>query len=147
MASDTDGAVIWYTLDGTDPLTSETRQQYVEPIVINEETTVNAYAQAEGYLDSEVAKFHYTVKETSGVDDLYVGSLKVVALASNAGFKVCGVEQEAVVEVYDLSGKAAMAPITIQGDETILMDSVASGVYVVRVKSGDEVATLKLVKD
>ncbi|MDE6796155.1 MAG: chitobiase/beta-hexosaminidase C-terminal domain-containing protein, partial [Muribaculaceae bacterium] len=115
LASDTEGAVIWYTLDGTDPLTSETRQQYVEPIVINDETTVNACAQAEGYLDSEVATYHYTVKETSGVDDLYVGSLKVVALASNAGFKVYGVGEEAVVEVYDLTGKAAMAPITIQG--------------------------------
>lgn len=147
LASDTEGAEIWYTLDGTDPLTSDTRQQYVEPIVINAETTVNAYARAEGYLDSEVITYHYTVKETSGVDDLYVGSLKVVALASNAGFKVYGVEKEAVVEVYDLSGKVAMTPITIQGDETILMDGVAPGVYVVRVKSGDEVATLKLVKD
>ncbi|MDE6796154.1 MAG: T9SS type A sorting domain-containing protein, partial [Muribaculaceae bacterium] len=57
------------------------------------------------------------------------------------------VGEEAVVEVYDLTGKAAMAPITIQGDETILMDGVAPGVYVVRVQSGDEVATLKLVKD
>lgn len=54
-------AAIYYTLDGTTPSTDSTL--YVEPISINEDITVRAIAVKEGYTDSDIAEFIYTVVE------------------------------------------------------------------------------------
>lgn len=54
-------AAIYYTLDGTTPSTDSTL--YVEPISIDEDITVKAIAVKEGYADSDIAEFTYTVVE------------------------------------------------------------------------------------
>lgn len=64
----TEGANIWYTLDGSCPCDeSGTRIMYDgNPIVINDATTIKAMATAKDMYDSDVATFTYTV-ETSGI--------------------------------------------------------------------------------
>ena len=52
---------IYYTLDGSDPLTSATRQKYTAPITITGTKTLKAYAEANGS-KSEVYTFTYTYK-------------------------------------------------------------------------------------
>lgn len=54
-------AAIYYTLDGTTPSTESTL--YTEPISIDEDITVKALAVKEGYTDSDIAEFIYTVVE------------------------------------------------------------------------------------
>lgn len=54
-------AAIYYTLDGTTPSTESTL--YTEPISIDEDITVKAIAVKEGYADSDIAEFIYTVVE------------------------------------------------------------------------------------
>lgn len=54
-------ATIYYTLDGTTPSTDSIL--YTEPISIEEDITVRAIAVKEGYTDSDIAEFIYTVIE------------------------------------------------------------------------------------
>lgn len=54
-------AAIYYTLDGTTPSTDSAL--YAEPISITEDITVKAIAVKEGYTDSDIAEFVYTVME------------------------------------------------------------------------------------
>lgn len=60
-------ATIYYTLDGTTPNTSSSI--YTEPIMIEDTVTIMAYAVKEGYRDSDIAVFTYTVESGDDKDD------------------------------------------------------------------------------
>ncbi len=65
----TPGATIYYTTDGSDPTTSETKQEYTGPVFVEKTTTIKAYAvlgdgNGEGLFNntSAVASANYTLK-------------------------------------------------------------------------------------
>ena len=60
----TKGATIYYTTDGTDPTTSD--NEYTEPIVITDTTTIKAIAVKEGAKDSDIAVATYTKTQRDG---------------------------------------------------------------------------------
>ena len=63
LLSDDDDAKIWYTLDGTEPTTEST--PYDRPIVINDDNvTIKAIAQKDGFDPSEVVEYNYFVKQS-----------------------------------------------------------------------------------
>lgn len=61
ITSATEGATIYYTIDGTDP--SSNSSIYSEPIEITAATTIKAFASKSDYDDSEVATAAYTIKQ------------------------------------------------------------------------------------
>lgn len=67
----TEGATIWYTLDGTCPCTSDTRIKYEAPIVLNTvgDVTLRVMAEADGMADSQVATYVYHVTVATGISD------------------------------------------------------------------------------
>jgi hypothetical protein len=62
LASATEGATIYYTLDGSEPTTAST--VYSTPIEINEALTIKAFAVKDGMNDSAISSAEYTIKET-----------------------------------------------------------------------------------
>ncbi len=54
ITSETEGAVIYYTLDGTEPTAESTK--YEAAFAITKDTTVKAIATKDGYTDSDVAE-------------------------------------------------------------------------------------------
>lgn len=64
----TDGATIYYTLDGTTPSASD-GAKYTAPFPLTADATVSAIAILSGYNNSEVATATYTIKAVSGGDD------------------------------------------------------------------------------
>lgn len=68
LLSETAGAKIYYTLDGTFP--TQESKLYISPVVITQDTTIMAYAVRKGYIDSPTVTFRYTVKDTSGNGDV-----------------------------------------------------------------------------
>ena len=70
LSCSTEGAVIYYTLDGSNPSNSDTRILYNAPIVINEETTIRAVAVVEGKGESAVITWHYTVSATEAIKEV-----------------------------------------------------------------------------
>jgi hypothetical protein len=68
LTSETDGATIYYTLDGSCPCDNEARLTYNpdEPIVITEDNVViKAMAQGVDLPESDVKEFAYTLKKSS----------------------------------------------------------------------------------
>ena len=59
ISTATEGATIYYTIDGSDPTTSST--QYSGAINVSSTTTIKAIATAEGYNNSPVASATYTI--------------------------------------------------------------------------------------
>ena len=62
IACATEGASIYYTLDGTDPTANSTA--YTEAITISDTTTVKAIAMKEGMNNSEIASATYIITPT-----------------------------------------------------------------------------------
>lgn len=69
MYSITPGALIRYTLDGSDPQNSSTSRIYYAPMEVNVSTTVKAFAFKPGLLDSYTVKGEYLVTPP-GICDL-----------------------------------------------------------------------------
>ncbi|MEH6943872.1 endonuclease [Bacillus sp. JJ722] len=61
LSSTTTDANIFYTTDGTNPSSSQTKQPYSEPITINKDMTIKTYAEKEGLNPSVVKEYGYTV--------------------------------------------------------------------------------------
>ncbi len=71
LSSTTKNAKIYYTTDGSDPITSSSKAEYKEAIVIKNNATIKAYAKAENSDASAVTSEEYkiaTVKPGVGVE-------------------------------------------------------------------------------
>ena len=66
MSCTTDGAAIYYTMDGTTPTVAST--PYTAPIAITADCTIKAIA-IKGNASSEIAEFSYTIKSNPGPVD------------------------------------------------------------------------------
>lgn len=64
----TPGASIYYTLDGSDPVTGHTGQLYTGPVSVQPGSTLKAYAKAAGWADSAVLTEVYTRKSIDSHD-------------------------------------------------------------------------------
>ena len=62
MSCATEGTQIYYTLDGTDPVSSESRVRYLSPLTISETTTLRVIA-TDGNDYSEEVKITYTLQK------------------------------------------------------------------------------------
>lgn len=71
LSSDTYGAKIYYTTDGSDPLAG---QLYTAPITINADTRIRAIAMADGYSDSDAVDFSFTLRNFSSFTDVPAGA-------------------------------------------------------------------------
>jgi hypothetical protein len=58
ITTETDNAIIYYTIDGSEP--TENSNIYTEPIAISENTTLKAYGVKDGNNDSDIVTAEYT---------------------------------------------------------------------------------------
>ena len=65
-----EGATIYYTTDGSDPKTSETRIEYTlgQQLTFDETTTVRAIAMQDGYYSVEAESRTYTFVKSNGIE-------------------------------------------------------------------------------
>lgn len=88
LTTATEGATIYYTVDGTEPTTSS--DVYSEAITINEDTTIKAFAAADGLESSDVVTFTYTVLQQKTIAEVRAMTVGEYALTTGVVTAVLG---------------------------------------------------------
>ena len=149
LTCETEGSTIYYTLDGTCPCenTSSVIRYDGTPIVINETTTIKAIAYAEGMYESEVATFVYTVNNGSGIDEEKTGKYTVypqlvkdivnIDIPEDVSANVC---------IASVHGQTVYERKNMTGHNTVDMTGLTKGMYVVAIRNGGELVSIKIIK-
>lgn len=149
LTCETEGSTIYYTLDGTCPCenTSSVIRYDGTPIVINETTTIKAIAYAEGMYESEVATFVYTVNNGSGIDEEKTGKYTVypqlvkdivnIDIPDDVSANVC---------IASVHGQTVYERKNMTGHNTVDMTGLTKGMYVVAIRNGNELVSIKIIK-
>ena len=127
IACATDGATIYYTLDGTDPTTSST--VYSTAIAISTTTTVKAMAAKSGMANSDIASATYTIvtpaQETTytlitNANALVVGEKYIIVGIKGESYKALGKQNtnnRVGVDVTTSSNTITVTPATFATDD------------------------------
>ena len=129
IACATEGATIYYTLDGTDPTVNSTA--YTTAIAISDSTTVKAFAVKEGMTDSDIATAVYViniptppVQETNytlitNANALISGDKYIVVGIKGEAYKALGKQNtnnRAAVDVTPVNNVITLTPATTTDD-------------------------------
>ena len=134
LSCTTEGATIYYTLDGSCPCDEQNRIKYVGPITLPiGQVTLQAIAVREGMEDSDVAVYEYTVKSAVGIDAAKENH-HVDAYYENGCIVISGAKG-ASCRVFDLQGYE-LASLNRLGDPSRIK-LPKTDVYVVNILFGD----------
>ena len=110
LATETDDAQIFYTIDGSDPRSSGSAQLFTGSFGRESDTTVRAFATRDGYAESAVAERTYTASSFTMYDDFADGEINGTLWID--GSQLGGRVFEASTFVYP-SGASVATPGTI----------------------------------
>ena len=150
ISCDTEGAIIYYTTDGTNPTTNS--QVYAEPITVSETMTLKAIAVLDGE-ESGVVTAKYVIGEVisnpdkfvrvASVDDVKAGQRYIIACGSKA--KVASklnstylISTTVAVEADTITITDGAAIFVINGDQnsgyTLLNEETNEYLYAIQAK-------------
>ena len=143
------GAIIYYTLDGTDP--DEDSGDYGGSFVIAATSvqaspvTVKAIAMKAGMLNSALASATYTITPV-GIHDIQQNvSIYPNPTTSDVTLDLSGLNAK-TVELFSMNGQ--LLNTVVPTDETMIMSlsQYAAGIYFVRIHTDNGITTQKIVK-
>ena len=141
ISTATDGAIIYYTTDGTDPTTSSS--VYNSSINVSQTTTIKAIAVKEGIDNSAVATAEYTIVnlEHAGTEaDPYTVADARTAIDANIGKEgvyATGVVSEIVTAYNSKYGNISFDFVDSEGDSNTLRAYRCTGEEAANVQVGD----------
>ena len=155
LFTDTKGAAIYYTTDGTVP--DENANAYYALIQVTDSVTINAIAVKAGMKSSDIATATYVItgeaKDTSLINTSLPRAL--LAITPNPASGVARISWTGVINTHDgyrvvvTDSRGAVVNTTVitSGYTYYNMNtaSLADGVYFVKVQSGSSVAKGKLI--
>jgi hypothetical protein len=146
LSCTTENAVIYYTLDGSNPSTSDTRVQYNAPIIINEETTIKAVAVLEGKSESEVVTYHYTVAIGQAITEVNSHDRKVIPVHVHDAFEITGMDGNFSVSVFSMSGALQMRQEQVKSGQKVNAATLPTGIYLVVINGKEAYFTQRIIK-
>ena len=150
LSCETEGATIYYTLDGSCPCdNTDSRKVYDgTPIIINENITIKAMAMAPDMYESEVAEFTYIVDGTTGIDNITVnGKIQIYPLP--VGDKVnisAGGKAIKSVTISSMNGILVASSNKIATKVTLDVSTIAAGIYIINIQTEDGSYSRKILK-
>ena len=139
LACATEGAKIYYTVNGDAPTAQST--EYTAEIAIDSAMTIKAIAIKEGMENSKVAEAAYTIKTVAN-EDAELAGVRLYPNPNNGEFNV-SVPVRVQVEVFTVNGTLVKALTIAQGNTPIRLEN--SGIYFVRFTAENGQATVKRV--
>ena len=146
----TEGATIYYTLDGSCPCNETDARKVYDgtPIIINGSVTIKAMAIAPDMYESEVAEFSYIVDDAVGIDDVAVnGQILIYPLPVRDKVNIyAGGKTIKNVTVSSMNGvvvASAGKPVT---KVTLDVSRIPTGIYVINVTTDDGTFSRKILK-
>lgn len=125
LASETEGAKIYYTVDGTVPTAEST--EYTAAISIDKAMTIKAIAVMEGMVNSKVAEASYTIKVANEGKEL--AGVSLYPNPTEGEFYV-SVPVNANVEIFTVNGILVNRFDMVAGKQNVRLPN--SGIYFVR---------------
>ena len=138
IACATEGAVIYYTVNGSEPTAEST--EYKDEIAINEDMTIKAIA-IKGEAKSEVVEAAYTIDFTANEDEELAG-VSVYPNPSNGLFNI-ELPVAATIEVFASNGVLTQRVNAAAGVFTLTLDR--SGIYFLRIAGEGRTAIKRVV--
>jgi len=145
----TEGATIYYTLDGSCPCNETDARKVYDgtPIIINENVTIKAMAIAPDMYESEIAEFTYIVDGT-GIDDITVnGQIQIYPLP--VGDKVnisAGGKAIKSVTISSMNGVVVASANKPATTVTLDVSRIPTGIYIINVTTVDSTFSRKILK-
>ncbi len=148
----TGSATIWYTLDGSDPATSETRQKYIPEVTelkISETTTVRAIATSGAMSSEEATPAYYTLVRNNGVEfelvtsasQLIPGRAYVIVNRENSvALNTTQTELNRRAVAVTLVEDAGVQKVQVNDDVAIFTLGGSEGAYTFLTNTGDDAA-------
>ncbi len=140
----TDGATIYYTLDGTEPGTTTSTLVYGNAFVHpDEEFTIMAMGYKIDMMSSPVVTYHYI---PVGINEHKI-NVSVYPNPTTGQFRIQNSELRIQsVEVYDVFGKLISNTEVNDNDVTVDISNYTNGVYFTRIRTENGTVTKKVVK-
>jgi hypothetical protein len=112
LATATEGATIYYTIDGSNPTTEST--PYTVPIAVKASMTIKAIAVKAGMDDSQVAEFIYVIEAADKVPPAWSEGFPKAVDVTTSGFTLQAKIDEAGTAYYVVLSDEAGAPSAAQ---------------------------------
>ena len=150
LTCETEGATIYYTLDGSCPCDGTGSRKVYDgtPIVINETVTIKAMAVAPDMYESEVAEFVYIVDDESGIDDVTVNEqIQICPLPVRDKVNItAGGKTIKSVTVSSMNGVVVASSNKAATTVTLDVSKIPTGIYIINVQAGSATFSRKILK-
>lgn len=139
----TEGATIYYTLDGSCPCNEDTRILYTGPFELPEGVvTVKVMAEAEYLYDSDVATFVYQVNSSTGINKPTTEGHRFTAAYANGYIVIDGAEG-ADCKIYDMAGRELAGKQGLGAHDAVQVQKADT--YVISIKHADGKMAVKKI--
>ena len=150
LTCETEGATIYYTLDGSCPCDNTDARQVYDgtPIIINESVTIKAMAMAPNMYESDVAEFVYMVDDESGIADVTVnGQIQIYPLPVHDKVNIsAGGKVIKSVTISSMNGTTVASANKASKTVTLDVSAIATGIYIVNIQTEDGTYSRKILK-
>jgi hypothetical protein len=131
ISSTTPGSTIYYTTDGTTPTTGSTK--YTTPVVVGTAETIQAFAVASGFTNSNMASAAYTINSGGASTISYGSGFAAAGLTMNGSAALSGTRMRLTSSVNNQAGSAWYStPVSVGSfttDFTFQLTSIGTSAY------------------
>lgn len=149
LTCETEGATIYYTLDGSCPCDNTDARKVYDgtPIIINETTIIKAMAVAPDMYESDVVEFAYIVEGT-GIDDVTVNDqIQIYPLPVHDKVNIsAGGKAIKSVTISSMNGVVVASANKPATTVTLDVSRIPTGIYIINVTTVDSTFSRKILK-